>query len=137
MDGFPDTVSFTDGELGELDNSILLRQYASDQEAAAVAPEWRGGNFRLFARKHHPPDWRQMVLAYASEWSGPAQARKYFELYQKVLAGKWKTFEVTSRSADVVAGRGDDGYFLLRLDGARVTSLEGLPEPETTPYRLN
>ena len=118
---------FTDGELGELDNSILLRQYAGEKEAAAIAPEWRGGYFRLFARKHSPPDWRRMVLAFASEWSGPAQARKVFELYQKVLAGKWKTFEVTSRSADAVAGRGDDGYFLLRLDGARVTSLEGLP----------
>jgi hypothetical protein len=119
---------FADGELGELDNSILLRQYAGDAEAAAVAPEWRGGAFRLFERKHHAQDWRQMVLAYVSEWSGPAQARKYFDLYQKVLAGKWKSFEVTSRSADAVAGRGDDGYFLLRLDGARVTSLEGLPE---------
>ncbi len=123
--------AFTDGELGELDNSILLRQYASDREAAAVAPEWRGGTFRLFEPKHQTREWRRMVLAYASEWSGPAQARRYFELYQKVLAGKWKTFEVTSRSADAVAGRGDDGYFLLRLDGARVTSLEGLPEPET------
>ncbi len=121
---------FTDGELGELDNSILLRQYADDGEAAAVAPEWRGGTFRLFERKHQPADWRKMVLAYVSEWSGPAQARRYFEVYQKVLAGKWKTFEVTSHSADAVAGRGDDGYFLLRLDGARVTSLEGLPEPE-------
>jgi len=125
--------AFTDGELGELDNSILLHQYASDGDAAAVAPEWRGGTFRLFAPKHRPTDWRQMVLAYVSEWSGPAQARRYFELYQKVLAGKWKTFEVTSRSPDAVAGRGDHGTFLLRLDGARVTSLEGLPEPETAP----
>ena len=121
---------FTDGELGELDNSILLRQYAGAKDAAAIAPEWRGGYFRLFERRRHPPDWRQMVLAYASEWSGPARAREYFELYQKVLAGKWKTFEVTSRSADAVAGRGDDGYFVLRLDGARVTSLEGLPAPQ-------
>jgi hypothetical protein len=119
---------FTDGELGELDNSILLRQYAGDGEAAAIAPEWKGGYFRLFEPKHRPSDWRQMVLAYVSEWSSPAQARKYFELYQRVLAGKWKTFEVTSRSADAVAGRGDDGTFLLRVDGARVTSVEGMPE---------
>ena len=122
---------FTDGELGELDNSILLRQYASDREADAIAPGWRGGTFRLFARKHDPPDWRKMVLAYVSEWSGAAQARQYFELYQKVLAGKWKTCEVTSRSADAVAGRGDDGYWVLRIEGARVTSLEGLAEPES------
>jgi hypothetical protein len=124
---------FTGGEMGELDHSILLRQFGGEKEAAAVAPEWRGGYFRLFERKHSPRDWRRMVLAYASEWSGPAQARQYFELYQKVLAAKWKTFDVTSRSADALAGRGDDGYFLLRLDGARVTSLEGLPVAQAVP----
>jgi len=119
---------FTDGEMGELDNAILLRQYVGEKESAAVAPEWRGGYFVLFERKHSAPDWRRMVLAYASEWSGPAAAREYFEMYQKVLKGKWRSVEVTSRSANAVAGRGDDGYFLLRLDGTRVTSLEGLPD---------
>jgi hypothetical protein len=117
---------FTDGEMGELDHAILLRQYAGEHESAALAPEWRGGCFRLFKRKGQPADWRQMVLAYASEWTGPEPARRYFELYQKVLARKWKTFEVTSRSADWVAGRGDDGYFVVRIAGARVSSLEGL-----------
>jgi len=121
--------AFTDGELGELDNSILLRQYTSEREAEAVAPEWRAGIFRLYSPKHDRTDWRKMVLAYVSEWSNPAEARKYFELYQKVLAGKWKSFEATSRSADSVAGRGDDGYFLLRLDGAKVISLEGMSTP--------
>ncbi len=121
--------AFTDGEMGELDNSILLRQYAGEKEAAAVAPEWKGGYFRLFAPKDHPRDWRRMVLAYASEWSSPEHARKFFDLYQKVLAGKWRTFDVTSRSMDTVAGRGDDGYFRLSVDGTRVTSLEGLTTP--------
>jgi len=119
--------AFTDGELGELDLSVLLRQYASDRDAASIAPEWRGGYFRLFTRKRGPRDWRQMVLAVAVELSSQEMARKYFEAYQKVLSGKWKSFEVTSRSAGVVEGRGDDGRFVLSLDGSRVTSLEGLP----------
>jgi hypothetical protein len=119
--------AYTDGELGELDHSILFSQYAGAEAAATVTPEWRGGYFRLFAPKHGPRDWRRMALAYASVWRGPAPARRAFELYEKVLAGKWKSFQVTSRSATALAGRGDDGYFLVRLDGARLTSLEGLP----------
>jgi hypothetical protein len=117
---------FTDGEVGELDLSVLVRQYAGEADAASIAPEWRGGYFRLFARKHRPQDWRQMVLVTALELSSPEQAHRCFELYQKVLAGKWKTFEVTSRSEDTVQGRGDYGRFVLSRDGARVTSVEGL-----------
>jgi hypothetical protein len=118
--------TFTDGEVGELDHSILLRQYAGREQAAAIAPEWRGGVFRLLESRRD----KRMVLAYASTWSGPEAARKYFALYQKVLAGKWKTFEVASRGEDLVAGRGDDGFFLLRRDGSCVTSLEGMASPK-------
>ena len=118
--------NFTEGELGELDHAILLRQYVGEKEAARIAPEWRGGFFRLLQNKAS----RRMVLAYASEWSGPDQAQKFFALYRKILAGKWKTFEVESQSEVALAGRGDDGYFLLRVEGARITSLEGLESPE-------
>jgi hypothetical protein len=117
---------FTDGEVGELDHAILLRQYVGEKESAAASPQWRGGYFRLLESKTG----KRTVLVYASEWSGPEAARRYFELYQKVLAGKWKTFAADSRSDGVLAGRGDDGYFLLRLEGARVTSVEGLESPE-------
>lgn len=125
--------TFTDGELGELDHGILLRQYATEDDASAIAPEWRGGFFRLFENKHGGAGSSRMVLAYASEWSGPEPAQKFFTLYQKVLAGKWKKYEVEKKTDDTVAGQGDDGYFVLRRDGARVTSLEGLESPEDGP----
>jgi hypothetical protein len=124
---------FTDGEVGELDHAILLRQYVSEKESVAVAPQWRGGYFRLFESKTG----KRTVLVYASEWSGPEAAGRYFELYQKVLAGKWKTFAADSRGDGVLAGRGDDGYFLLRLEGARVTSVEGLESPAEAPRVLH
>jgi hypothetical protein len=118
--------TLTDGEVGELDHSILLRQYAGEKEAAAVAPEWRGGYFRILEGKKD----LRMVLLYASAWSSAETARRYFALYQKVLAGKWKKLQVDSRGEDWAAGRGGNGYFVLRVDGARVTSVEGLASPE-------
>lgn len=127
--------NFTDGELGELDHSVLLRQYAGQEEATALAPEWKGGFFRLLEAKREEkrnggsPVAKRTVLAYASEWSSPEKAERFFQAYRKVLAGKWKLYEETAAGPASVSGRGDDGYFLLRLSGTRVTSLEGMDSP--------
>jgi hypothetical protein len=90
-----------------------------------VAFRWKGGNYRLL---EHKKDGRT-VLAYSSDWVDAAAAREYFGLYRKVLRGKWKTMEVSANEGERLAGRGDDGYFELRLAGVRVTSLEGLAAP--------
>lgn len=112
---------FTDGEVGEFDHAILLRQYVGEELARDLAPEWRGGFFKLLERKK---DNRQ-VLLYASEWSGPDAARRYFEAYRKVLEGKWKAMRVRTATATELSGAGDDGAFSVRLDGTKVTSVEG------------
>jgi hypothetical protein len=66
------------------------------------------------------------VLTYASEWSSPQAARHFFELYQRVMKGKWKAMKITERAADHVYGTGDSGKFELRISGTGVTSIEGL-----------
>jgi hypothetical protein len=116
---------FAEGEVGELDHAILIRQYASEKDAASVAPAWRGGAFKLMENKAD----KRLALLYASEWTTEEAARRFFGLYRKALQGKWKSFAVESESASAIGGRGDDGYFLLRRDGARVTSVEGLKTP--------
>ena len=113
---------YTDGEVGELDHVILLKQYA-EKDAGELASEWRGGYYRLMEHKKD----KRLVLLYASEWSSPEAARRFFELYPKVLAGKWKKYEVLSRSEQVLAGQGDEGPFRVTIEGARVTSAEGAP----------
>jgi hypothetical protein len=111
-----------EGSIGELDHSILLRQYAGEKEAESVAPLWRGGSYRLLEHKRD----RRTVLAYSSEWTTPGVAREFFGLYRKVLGAKWKTMEVTGEREGYLAGRGDDGYFVVRLSGATLSSLEGM-----------
>ena len=69
------------------------------------------------------------VLACATEWADAAVAKEFFGLYRKVLRGKWKNMDVSSENDTRLAGRADDGYFIVRLEGARVTSLEGLKSP--------
>jgi hypothetical protein len=114
--------SLVGGELGELDHAVLLEQFAGKQEAAEIAPHWRGCNFELRENKKAG----RAVLLYAVEWDSEESGRRYFAAYREALEKKWKKMSVASETADFVTGSGDDGRFELRLKGAIVTSVEGL-----------
>ena len=116
----------TDGDVGEFDYGVLLRQYISETEGRAAAAHWRGGVYRLYEHKQA----KYPVLAHSSEWDSPEAARTFFELYQRVLRAKWKKLEIATSSAVQVTGTGDNGRFSLRLDGATVHSIEGIQSPE-------
>ncbi|MCC7176035.1 MAG: hypothetical protein IT159_12630 [Bryobacterales bacterium] len=118
-----------EGSIGELDHSILLRQYAGQEEAGAVAPLWRGGQYRLW---EHRKQKGKTVLAYSSEWMDDGAAREFFRLYRLVLKGKSPLFELLLDQEGRLAGRASDGYFEVRLNGATVTSLEGMDAPGGT-----
>jgi len=110
------------GELGELEHAVLLEQFAGRQQAAELAPHWRGCNFELRENKKAG----RVVLLYAAEWDSEESGRRYFAAYREALEKKWKKMSVTSETADSVTGSGDDGRFELRRNGAIVTSVEGL-----------
>jgi hypothetical protein len=110
------------GTIGELDHALLIEQYASKQQADEIAPHWRGGVYMLEEKKAE----KRVVLEYSVEWESADWARQYFEVYQGVLRKKWRDIEVEACNASTFAGKGDDGYFVVRLEGAVVRSLEGL-----------
>ena len=111
------------GSLGELEHGILLEQYNGKEEAAALAPHWRGCNFALLENKKAG----RVVLVYASQWDSDESAQQFFTAYRDLLRKKWKQMAVTSESAGALSGSGDDGRFELRRQGSVVTSMEGLP----------
>lgn len=111
------------GTIGEFDHSILLEQYQNKDQADSISPHWRGGGFRLYEAKTNKGE---TVLAYASVWDDASSARRMFDAYRDILAGKWKKLAIEDRSENTVTGLGDDGYFFVRIDDTRVSSLEGL-----------
>jgi len=115
-----------DGDVGEFDYSVLLRQYIGETEGAQAAAHWRGGTYRLYEDKKE----KYPVLVHASEWDSPEAARAFFDLYQRVLQAKWKKFEIAAESPRQVTGTGDNGRFSLLLDGVSVHSIEGIQTPE-------
>jgi len=114
--------SLIGGALGELDHAVLLEQFTGRQQAAEIAPHWRGCNFELRENKKAG----RVVLLYAAEWDSEESASRYFAAYREVLEKKWKKMSVASETADSVTGSGDDGRFDLRRKSTIVTSVEGL-----------
>jgi len=116
---------FVEGVMGELETRILLEQYVSAEMAEALGPKLKGADYRVDETK---PGHR-MTLVYASEWADEDTASRYFEAYEKVLRGKWKSVEVTAESPDRFSGKSEDGYFAVTRAGNTVLSKEGFERP--------
>jgi hypothetical protein len=114
-----------DGTLGELDFRVLLSQYSTAAEGEALAEHLAGGSYELFEHKRE----KFPVLGVASTWDSPESARKYFELYRKVLQGKWKKLEIANETPQAVEGHGDSGYFRVWMEGEVVNQIEGWKTP--------
>lgn len=112
----------TQGSVGEFDHEMLLRQYLGEAKAKDLAPHLRGGQFEILTTgKQH-----KALLEYASQWDSAGHAADFFASYRKILGSKWKHCDIAISRADTVGGSGDNGYFLTRLSGDAVTSIEGL-----------
>jgi hypothetical protein len=116
---------FAEGMMGELDHSVLLRQYTTIDDAQDVAPKLAGSQYRLLEGKKN----KRVELVYASQWSDAPTAQRFFHLYRKILEGKWKKLQVASESESTLTGQGDDGWFRVNLEGNIVRSTEGCASP--------
>jgi hypothetical protein len=110
------------GALGELEHGILLQPGMGKAAATELASHWRGSSFELLENRKAG----RTVLLYASEWDTAENARRYFAAYREALKKKWKQMTIGAESDSSVTGSGDDGRFEVRLNGAIVTTVEGL-----------
>ena len=111
------------GDIGQLDHFILLDEHLGKDDSA-LARHWRGAQYEIWENRKRS----QAVFLYASEWRSGLDAREFFELYSKVCEKKWASMEILNKTEGRIEGRSDTGRFVITLDGARVTSLEGLPD---------
>ena len=97
----------SEGELGELDIYILLKQFVDEETADKLSPQWRAGHYRVMERKAD----RVPLLAFSLQFASTASAGEFVRLYrEKVLPAK------TKRS----------GRQTVQQKGTRVSVLEGL-----------
>ena len=96
-----------EGELGEFDLYILLKQFVDEATADKLSPHWRAGQYRILEHK----ETKRPVLAFALQFETAESAGEFRKLYEeKVLTAK------TKRS----------GSKTVKLEGTRVSILEGI-----------
>lgn len=97
----------TEGELGEFDVYVMLKQFVDEATADRLSPLWRGGQYRI---SEHKLDQRPL-LAFSLAFSTNEAAAEFRQLYeQKVLPAKPKR----------------SGRNVVQQTAARVSVIEGI-----------
>lgn len=110
-----------ESSMGELDHSVLIEQYVSKDEAAALSPHWRGAAVALAESKKD----KSVALLYASEWSDAASARRMLAAWRSMLETRSPGFRVESESQNEIRATGPHGSIVLHVSGNRLTVIEG------------
>jgi hypothetical protein len=96
-----------EGEFGEFDLEMLLRQFAGEEAAREIAPAWRGGRYKALEHKKT----KEARLVFGVELASAEKAGEFARIYkERVLEAKGKR----SASASVLTA------------GALVSITEGL-----------
>lgn len=125
------------GAVGEFDISVMVEQYASEQLARQVWPQWRGGYYYAARQKNSPAD--NLSLLYLSQWAVPEQATKFAGIYAQSLKKKYKQVEPVGGSPAPRASTGvqvsiadataqwntEDGPVFVEPHGNYVLVMEG------------
>src|SRR5215813_4966443 len=130
-----DFEAFDAGAVGQLDVSILLKQYTEDAVADRLSPEWRGGSYYAVGRKGaKPPDPNSTAhvgLIYVSKWSSEQVAREFAKIYASSLPGRYKKVEHTQVAANIT-GRDTyltaDGPIYIQQNGSLVIAVESFED---------
>jgi len=137
------------GAVGEFDISVMVEQYASEEAARQVWPQWRGGYYYATRQKNAPPG--NLSLLYLSQWAVPEQATKFAGIYAQSLKKKYKQVQAVggSRPASSPASAGvqvsiadattqwntEDGPVFVEPHGQFVLVMEGFDTATASKLR--
>jgi hypothetical protein len=76
------------GAIGEFDVSVLLKQFAGEDTARRLWPQWRGGYYYAARRKNSPAG--PVLLLYVSRWAEAGQATQFAQIYADSLKKKYQ-----------------------------------------------
>ncbi len=126
--------AFDAGAMGELDVSILLKQYANAKVAGRLSPEWRGGSYYAAGRKGAKPadpgSTGHIGLLYVSKWSSDKAAEEFAKVYASSLPQRYSKLErapATSPTRDKYTS--SDGLIILEQHGDLLVITESFDEP--------
>jgi hypothetical protein len=89
------------GGVGEFDVSVMVEQYANEDLARQLWPQWRGGYY--YAARQKKAASGSLALLYVSKWAEPEQATKFAGIYAQSLKKKYKQMEAAGGSRPAAA----------------------------------
>ncbi len=92
--------AFDIGAIGEFDVDVLVEQFAGEEEAEALYPEWRGGYY--FAGRPKRDKSAPLALVYVSRWSSPAKAAEFAAVYARSLAKRYQKAQAVGADGKVI-----------------------------------
>jgi hypothetical protein len=88
---FKNYKKFDIGAMGEFDVAVLIEQYANQELAKWLYPEWRGGYY--YAARVKDDAAAPLGLLYVSRWSSAEKAEDFAGVYARSLAKRYKKAE--------------------------------------------
>ncbi|HWX55349.1 MAG TPA: hypothetical protein VN176_12225 [Verrucomicrobiae bacterium] len=125
--------AFDAGAMGELDVSVLLKQYANDETAARISTGWRGGAYYAAGRKGPKPgdanSTAHIGLLYVSKWSSEAVARDFAKVYVSALPQRYgKAEHAQTKDSTRDQYNTSDGPIFIERHGDLVVIVESFDE---------
>jgi hypothetical protein len=122
---FKNYQKFDIGAMGEFDVAVLIEQYANQELAKWMYPEWRGGYY--YAARVKGDAAAPLGLLYVSRWSSAEKAADFAGIYARSLAKRYKKVEEVGDSAAGKQASGkSDG------EGAKEALAKELPAKESS-----
>ncbi len=127
----PQFERFDVGAIGEFDLYLLSDAWSGEEDAARVAPTWRGGYYYAAAEKRAkgaapPKTTADVKLLYVSRWDSEQSAHDFAEFYAKSLEKRYTNVQPSvSRAGEAVAWRTSEGLVTIFTSGDRIVITEG------------
>jgi hypothetical protein len=126
---------FDAGAMGQLDVSLLMRQYADEATAGRISPEWRGGAYyaagRKGARPSDPTSTAHIGMIYVSKWSTDKAAQDFAHVYATALPQRYSKLEQVKTGENKSSAEqftSADGPIFIEQHGEVVVIVESFDE---------
>jgi hypothetical protein len=142
---FKDYDRFDVGAIGEFDVDVLAEQYAGQEAAKRIYPNWRGAYYYSVHLKGNPSG--TLGLVFVSHWATPRWANEFAGIYARGIQQRYKKAEAPAGSdlpADLKTLQSlggdhtwntEDGAVVVDVKGDTVLVTESLDAAITDRFR--
>jgi hypothetical protein len=116
---------------GELEISILIRQFLTPEDAKKASEGWDGDRYQALEEKKTG----KIIIAWITTWDTKEDAQEFAKLYTSVLAKKYDKKPEAAQNASFIFVSGDCELACVEQCGTEVIVIDGASKAETEKVR--